>query len=308
MQYSIPSRISIIDTNADGVDDRLYVGDTGAQIFRVDLGSDIQATGGLNAACLATDPATCTPTIVGRLANLSDPSVDTEKRRFFEPPSVVQVRDAEFSDQTDYDYILIGSGYRPHPLDTTVNDRFYAVRDRFISELQDADGDHYSEVTDGYADGSGLAITNTGLINATSEVLDTSDATRQADGWYYDFTEAGFTGEKVLSAATAIAGGVIFTTFRPGNNALVDPCEGTIGNSTAYNFNILSANAFLDWDGSGDIDIQDRSISLGGGIPSEVVPVFTQEGVVGIVGIEGGASQLGVLSGLPRFRTYWYEE
>jgi type IV pilus assembly protein PilY1 len=308
MQFSIPSRISVNDSNADGVDDRLYVGDTGGQLWRVDLGSDIQSTGGLDSACLATDPATCTSTIVGRLANLSDISVDAEKRRFFEPPSVVQVRDAEFSDQTDYDYILIGSGYRAHPLNTSVNDRFYAVRDRYISPLLDDDGDHYSELTDGYADGSGVPIGNAGLINATTSVLDTSDATRQSDGWFFDFTEAGFTGEKVLSTANAIAGGVTFTTFRPGNNALVDPCEGTVGNSTAYNFNILNANAFLDWDGDGDIEIEDRSISLGGGIPSDVVPVFTQEGVVGIVGIEGGASQLGVLSGLPRFRTYWYEE
>jgi hypothetical protein len=51
----------------------------------------------------------------------------------------------------------------------------------------------------------------------------------------------------------------------------------------------------------------DRGLALGGGIPSDVVPVFTKEGVVGIVGIEGGATQLGSLAGLPRFRTYWYE-
>jgi len=308
MGYSIPSRISILDSNGDGIDDRLYVGDTGGQLWRVDLGTDIQATGGLDAACLAATPATCTSTIVGRLATLSSTSVAAQKRRFFEPPSIVQVRDSTYSDQSDYDYILIGSGFRSHPLNTTVADRFYAIRDRHLSGLTDSDGDHFSEITDGYADGSGGAITNAGLIDATDEVLDTSDATKQSDGWYYDFTTAGNTGEKVLSAANATAGGVTFTTFRPGASTVANPCEGTLGNATAYNFNILNGNAFLDWDGDGDIDTDDRNLALGGGIPSDVVPVFTKEGVIGIVGIEGGASQLGVLAGLPRFRTYWYEE
>ncbi len=308
MGYSIPSRISIIDSNGDGLDDRLYVGDTGGQIWRVDLGTDIKASGGLDAACLAGTPPTCTSTIVGRLATLSSTSVAAQKRRFFEPPSIVQVRDSAYSDQADYDYVLLGSGYRSHPLNTVIQDRFYAVRDRHISGLTDSDGDHYSEVTDGYADGSGGPIINGGLIDATTAVLDTSDATKQSDGWYYDFQSAGNAGEKVLSAPNATAGGVTFTTFRPGAASVSNPCEGTLGNATAYNFSILNGNAFLDWDADGDIDLADRAMALGGGIPSDVVPVFTKEGVIGIVGIEGGASQLGVLAGLPRFRTYWYEE
>jgi type IV pilus assembly protein PilY1 len=308
MGYSIPSRISILDSNGDGLDDRLYVGDTGGQIWRVDLGSDIKASGGLDASCLASTPATCTSTIVGRLASLSSTSVAAQKRRFFEPPSIVQVRDSTYSDQADYDYVLLGSGYRSRPLNTVIHDRFYAVRDRHISGLTDSDGDHYSEITDGYADGSGAAITNAGLIDATMSILDTSDATKQSDGWYYDFHSTGNTGEKVLSAPNATAGGVTFTTFRPGAATVTNPCEGTLGNATAYNFSILNGNAFLDWDTDGDIDLADRAMALGGGIPSDVVPVFTKEGVIGIVGIEGGASQLGVLAGLPRFRTYWYEE
>jgi len=308
MGYSIPSRISILDSNGDGLDDRLYVGDTGGQIWRVDLGSDIRASGGLDAACLADIPATCTSTVVGRLASLSSTSVAAQKRRFFEPPSVVQVRDSSYSDQADYDYVLLGSGYRSRPLNTVIQDRFYAIRDRHINGLTDSDGDHYSEVTDGYADGSGAAITNAGMIDATTAVLDTSDATKQSDGWYYDFHSTGNTGEKVLSAPNATAGGVTFTTFRPGAATVTNPCEGTLGNATAYNFSILNGNAFLDWDSDGDIDLADRAMALGGGIPSDVVPVFTKEGVIGIVGIEGGASQLGVLAGLPRFRTYWYEE
>jgi len=303
MHYSIPSRVTITDSDGDGVDDRLYVGDTGGQLWRVDLGSDIQSSGGLLA--IASCTGTCKQTVVGRLAAVSDVNDEAKFRRFFEPPAVVQVRDAVYSDQADYDYVMIGSGYRDHPLDTEVEDRFYAFRDRTITRMTPVSS---SYLASGYADGSSAPLDDGDLVDATDDPLDAEDNdVLEGDGWYYDFTSAGETGEKVMSAPTATAGGVTFTTFRPGAASVSNPCEGTLGSATAYNFNILSANAFLDWDGDGDIDRSDTSLELGGGIPSDVVPVFTEEGVVGIVGIEGGASQLGVLSGLPRFRTYWYE-
>ncbi len=309
MSFSIPSRIRTIDTDGDGDTDRLYVGDTGGQVWRVDLDPFI-------------DPASTSPeadTIVGKLADVSGATAVTE-RRFYEPPAVVQVRDETFSSTSEYDYVLIGTGYRAHPLNSDTQDRFYAFRDRVIQSFvedndadtvpdYDADGDNVAESADGYPVGGGTAFTGSTLVDVTSVPLDATDsATQNGDGWYYDFTSAGTAAEKVLSAPTVTAGAVVFTTFKPSTASVTDPCVGGVGDAAAYNFNILSANAALDWDGDGDIDLDDRKLGLGGGIPSDVVPVFTKEGVVGIVGIEGGASQLGVLSGLPRFRTYWYEE
>ena len=88
-----------------------------------------------------------------------------------------------------------------------------------------------------------------------------------------------------------------------------DLCSVNIGGGNAYNMNILTTKAAVDWDEDGTLEpTADRKKTLGGGIPSDVVPVFTKEGVVGVVGVEGGASQLGALTGLPRYRTYWYEE
>ncbi len=303
MSYSIPSRIRVVDSDGDSLIDRLYFGDTGGQIWRVDLAADIDTTG--------TSPTPESTTVVGRLASISDTTDDTKKRRFFEPPSVVQVRDTVYSDTAEYDYVLIGSGFRPSPLNTEVLDQFYAFRDTFIdaNSLPDADGDNIAEATDGYPSAGGIPITTTTMVDATTRALDATNASDLAgDGWYYDFTASGNTAEKVLSAPTTTAGIVTFTTFRPSAVSITDPCQGGVGNANAYNFNILSANGALDWDGDGDIDLADRALALGGGIPSDVVPVFTKEGVVGIVGIEGGASQLGKLAGLPRYRTYWYEE
>ena len=299
MVYSIPSRIRLVDSNGNGDTDRLYVGDSGGQIFRVDLDP-------------AIDPGSTSPeqdTVVGRLANVSAATPVSERRRFFEPPSVVQVRDEIYSDTAEYDYVLIGSGYRAHPLNFDTEDRFYAFRDYTINVLSDSDFDNVAESTDAYPKLSGLPFDNTDLTDVTNDELDGSDANqRAAAGWYFDFTSGGFAGEKVLSAATTVAGIVTFTTFRPDPDAVTDPCLASVGNANAYNFNILSAAAALDWDADGNIDLGDRKLGLGSGIPSGVVPIFTREGVVGIVGIEGGAAQLGVLSGLPRYRTYWYEE
>jgi hypothetical protein len=47
---------------------------------------------------------------------------------------------------------------------------------------------------------------------------------------------------------------------------------------------------------------------LTSGIPSGVVPVFTTEGVIGIVGVEGGSKQIGKLADLPTERSYWFEK
>lgn len=306
MHYPIPSRITVLDSDGDGVDDRLYVGDLGGQVWRVDLAADVKATGSGRAGS----------SVVGRLAAISSTgSGGINERRFFEPPSVVQVKDSEYSDAAggEYDYILIGTGWRQHPLDKKVHDRFYAFRDEVIGPMNDASpGDN---LADSYpADTSGNApISNADLIDITTRILNVDDTDiddiKASQGWYYDFTTAGNDGEKVLSAPITIAGTVFFTTYQPDAVTNAEACSAQIGGGNAYNFSVLRAAATIDWDLDGSIDpLEDRALRLGGGIPSDVVPVFTKEGVVGIVGIEGGAAQLGTLSGLPRFRTYWYEE
>lgn len=302
MHFSIPGRITIIDTDNDGIDDRLYFSDTGGQVWRVDLADDIKSSGQIAGS-----------TVVGRLAAIStDDGVtntnSADERRFFEPPSVVQVLDNTYSDTSEYDYVLIGSGNRSNPLGENVQDRFFGFRDRNISGMTDTTPQN--NIADSYPNSTGAATpyTTSTLIDITSSILDTSTATKESDGWYFDFTTAGTTSEKVLSAPSVIAGNVFFTTFEPDATISSDLCSTNIGGGNAYGFNVLTSQGALDWDGDGDIDTADRKLALGGGIPSDVVPIFTKEGVVGIVGIEGGAAQLGVLSELPRVRTYWYED
>ena len=142
----------------------------------------------------------------------------------------------------------------------------------------------------------------------TSTILDSSSSThKEAAGWFYDFTDAGTTAEKVLSQPVTTAGVVTFTTFAPEESSSSDACGASLGLGTAYNFDILSAGAALDWDGDGDIDINDRTFELSGGIPSSVVPIFTSEGVYGVVGVEGGSKTLGKIAEVNPSKSHWSE-
>jgi type IV pilus assembly protein PilY1 len=314
MQFAIPSAVTVLDSDGDGLDDRLYVGDTGGQVWRVDLGADIASN----------SPGS---TVVGRLASIADSAADDDYRRFYEPPSVVQVLDSEFADGigSEYDYVLLGTGYRAHPLFEDTKERFYAFRDTWINGMtkQTTNNEAADYPVDGASaggDGAPLSHSVTDqLINVSTQTLqdaeDNSIDVGASLGWYLDFDEINTVsgtvetpGEKVMSAAVTIGGTVFFTTYVPGENADGSACEGVeIGSGRAYNLDILSTKAAIDWDSTGS-ETTGRRTSLGGGIPSDVVPIFTEEGVIGIVGVEGGATQLGELSGLPRFRTYWYEE
>jgi type IV pilus assembly protein PilY1 len=305
MHYSIPSAVRSLDSDSDGVDDRLYVGDVGGQVWRVDL-APLEINSGYSAAGTSA---------VGKLAKISADSVPAKRRRFFEAPSVTQVRDSEFSNESNYDYVLMGTGYRPHPLNREVEDRFYAFRDfqTGANEMANLDitgnGDNIINSGEGYPQLSGNAFTDADLVNVTTTVLDGGDSThRTAAGWFYDFTQAGTVAEKVLSTAVTTGGVVTFTTFSPEAASSTDPCGASLGLGTAYNFDILSAGAALDFDGDGSITPADRTFELTSGIPSGVVPVFTTEGVIGIVGVEGGSKQLGKLADLPNERGYWFEE
>lgn len=291
MQYSIPADATVFDSDGNGIDDRIYITDTGGQVWRVDLGTTLGEGVAGN-------------TIVGRLAEISTAGTPADQRRFFEPASVVQVNDTAFGGK--YDYVLIGSGYRSHPLDESVQDRFYAFRDKQINRMTDGNNDN---LADGYPSGTtgNTPINETNMTDVTNQVLDSANTSHIAAlGWYLNLTADG---EKLLSAPIVVAGAVFFTSFQPEPTTTGDLCTVNVGQGNVYALDILNTKAVIDWNGDGTIDpITDRSSYVGGGIPSDVVPIFTKQGVVAIVGTEGGARSLGEIGSLPQYRTYWYDE
>ena len=344
MHYSIPSRIEFLDSDIDGLTDRLYVGDLGGQVWRVDLSEAVPMTGGTPAG----GPPGSKGTVVGLLAQISGNAAE-DRRRFFEPPSIVQVSDALYADEPEYDYVLMGTGNRPKPLEQTVSDRFYAFRDREIDSnaLGDNDSDHFAEENDGYPGNSSSPYShadNTSLINVTEKGLADQakldeNLIKDSNGWYIDFAEANASisgrsnskGEKTLSAPITAGGAVAFTTFDPeteqspagggagtgaGTGGVTsqqaqssDPCSAApnIGTARAYHLTILAADAPEISELGGGAGSDRFRGTIGSGIPSDVIPVFTEHGVVGIVQSDGVPTTLGSLSETTPERAYWSE-
>lgn len=328
MKYGIPSEVTAIDTNGDKSVDRLYVGDTSGQLWRIDLGDQIGATADGSSGYVFADIG-CT----GGTRTTTTPcsaTTNQNRRKFFYPPDVAQVKDTAFSSTINYDLVAIGSGDREDPLDLhtstliplvdqmekeAVHNRIYAFRD-------------YNYKT-GKPEGTfpPAALTDADLYDSTPNKLGTlTGATLQTEidtnvktskGWYFDLKEKiaitltnGLTttwvGEKVLAKTVIFDGVLFFTTFIPANDSTaLTTCQANEGLGRYYQVNYLTGTAAYDLNGDGTLD---RYGIAGGGIPSEVIIVIRDGGVTGLVGTSGGAKQVAPGGGDTRYKTYWYDE
>ena len=256
---SIPSSIGILDSDGDGLTDRLYTGDTGGNIWRVDMPS-------------ANPVDSQDPWTAFKLASLGGATNSTDLR-FFNEPSIVRtyisetietsVTDKDGETQTivshqekPYDAILIGSGDRSNPLGADTNDTFFMIKDENIKTKS-----FYSSA-DPVAP---TALLKSDLYNYTDNPFDQTMTTQAREtlsvavskksGWYIDLEGAG---EKSTADAIVINGVAFFTTFIPPN---LDPnivrCEQPNGTGLLYAVDLALGTAVYNWknnDGDGDGD------------------------------------------------------
>lgn len=257
MVDSIPSDLSAIDTNADGNIDRLYVGDTGGTVWRVDMpegNTDVRASSWF----------------VSELANLGrddiTPVTNSNDRRFFHRPDFVPSSDATGA----FDGVLIGSGDRTDPRGTSTSNFFYMLKDRNVT-TGSVSGSPYNheDLTGGNPNGLG-DITNT-CINDGACTADLSN------GWKLELEESG---EKILAPALTAFGTIFFTSFLPDGTSSEQGsiCEPTEGAGRLYAVNITDGSPVNNYDTT---DGNDSALSktdrfnplASGGIPAEVVPI-----------------------------------
>lgn len=275
MGYSLPSDVNVIDWNFDGYADYAFVGDMGGRIWRFDFDN-------------FTSTSVQGAVIGGVIADFGGNSI-VDNRRFFYPPDVALIKDE--SSRTFLN-IAVGSGWRSHPLDTEVQDRFFVFRDPAVQGApRDLDGRvAYSPITD--AD----------LFDATSEELTTSTLGEATNGWFINLTD---TGEKVLSASTTVNGQLLFSSYVPDSKDQ-NLCSVSVGGGRLYALDIFTAGAVLDGNGDG-ITIEDRFQPLKvPGIPPPV-SVMLLEGDEGKVSA-GLESVEGVDFGPGFHYTHWAEE
>ena len=225
---SIPNAVAVLDSNNDGVTDRIYATDTGGNVWRMDLPSK--------------DDKTWTAYKFASLGG--DLAAD---RRFFAEPVVAQttfnnVTEVSVVDPVSgskavtknyqnvpYDAIAIGSGNRPTPLSKSTEDMYYVLQDRNV-------------ITKSYG-GSGnpvapAAITLGNLYNVTAAPPKTEAeniAFGKKLGWYYDYPTAG---EKSLTASLIVDGKVYFTSFVPPSQSVSDTVCTVSGLGRLYVFDL----------------------------------------------------------------------
>ncbi len=287
MRYSFAARPTVVDTTGDGVDNRIYIADTGGQIWRVDLAANINPA--------FTGASRAGESVVARLADIATESGTSptpvtleSERRFFEKPEVAAVSDTIFTEagKSRYFLVTLGSGDRANPLATTTRDRFYAFRDFEIGTMTRGSGTN-AHIAQGYPRISGLPLDESAMIDATLGVLDgNSTAVDQSFGWYIDFTSDGHTGEKVFSSPLIVSGNVFFTTYEPTGGTSRDLCSASVGGGRLIGVNVTTAAGFVTDDVAG------RTISdTLSGLASAVIPFYSPEGIYGLVGVEGGVWQ-----------------
>jgi type IV pilus assembly protein PilY1 len=252
MIYSIPSDVQRVDTNGDGIIDRLYVGDMGGQIWRFDIG--------------AADTAAW----MGKIIFKSN-TASSEKRKIFYPPDVTLEKDSG-----DYEMLFFGTGDREHPKESTNINRLYAIKDKnpstalTESSLVDVTQDLLQDPNTPEAD-------KANILNAL--------ATK--DGWFIKLDQN--PGEKCLSSPVVYYGVVYYTSFAPNFGSVSDPCFVGEGTGSLYALKYKTGNAAFNLDGSldGAVSRSDRSTTIGTGIPSGVIITFIGGKAVAYVGVGG---------------------
>jgi len=289
MRYSVPSDLSVIDINFDGLVDQIYFGDMGGQVWRFDYNNDE-----------ASDDSIDVRMTGGPIGSFADDTPEGA-RRFYYPPDIALLS-VEGEQQLS---ISIGSGWRAHPLDDVVEDRFYHFRMRQVyGAPRTEDGKvRYPVITEGTSRMDELKDTD---VARTASKLDR--------GWFLPLRP----GEKVLSSSITLDSNVVFTSYVP--SAESGTCAAAVGSGSVYYLDAATGNPVQDLDGSNSentgtgealpLDSEDRRRALANaGIPPSATVMFPEA--------EGGGAKATAFVGkdkldevqIPtlKLRTYWQE-
>lgn len=274
---SIPSTVTIADTDGDTYTDRILVGDTGGNVWRADLAG--ATTSDWKLTLLAT---------VGRHA----PGFFERKydRRFFHRPDLVPSQDA----LGPFDAVLIGSGDRADPLDDgeKKKDSFYMIKDRNILPGTGVD----------------TAFAETDLGDVFDNCLQENPGSCTVDltnGWFLKMKEKG---EKVLSTPVTIDGQVFFTSYLPNAGLGATACSPPEGGGRLYTVGLQDARSVINYNTLDDnpaypgqpTTAADRYMALNSpGIPAEVVSVPPNKILKPDLSID-------TIDVTTRWKTFWY--
>lgn len=236
MTSSFPATPTVFDADGDTYIDTIIAADSGGKVWRIDIDQEENAK----------TTASKFVATVDKIANLSG-SDAADARRFFVTPDVMLDRSAGADASLT---IVLGSGRRPSPLNTQVDNRFYVLRSSpAFGSQKDDDGDY--EKRD--------VITESDLLDATEEdavstALSGQSATNSS---YSNFSKNGFyirlgtvktgdedsdprkdIGEKVITDPIIFNGYVVFSSYIPGE--IPAKCGDALGDNRFNAVNITN--------------------------------------------------------------------
>lgn len=271
MNYSMPASPEVIDVDVDGFADQIYAADTGGQVWRFDI-TPLHRVGDVR------------PFVSGGVMARLGSTADNEQRRFYHEPDVSLIE----QEGKRFVSVSIGSGWRAHPLNRDIEDRFYVLRSDAVYSKPEGYGKRDENT------GLWTPVTDDDLSNADDLSLDVSVA---GHGWYKPLDAVG---EKVLASSITVNNQVAFTTYRP--EASTELCSPAIGSGSVYLLDIVSGQAVADLDEDDDIDGNDDSYQLKHpGLPPPIVPIITEKNESGLAGPEEVDLDFGRMTQ----RTYW---
>ena len=269
-EYSMLSEMTALDTNFDGYVDRLYMGDTGGNLWRFNVSSNTASSWTMT-KIFSSNP--------GYTNGLPDST--TGRKIFYKPSAVVDIGGMV--------RLYFGTGDREHPLNRAVTDRIYEVIDKgqaspvTEAQLVDVTEDLLQTTTDPTLPAFQDLLANLAKAN------DPSNADYY--GWYIGLDQN--SGEKVLAGATVYNKVVYFSTYAPNTAVVTDPCQvGNLGTARIYVLDYQNGSAVMNFDTNNDSQYttyktnsyatpasaggnvllrSDRVERIGAGIPSGVV-------------------------------------
>ena len=269
MSYPFPSTVSVIDEDGNGYADKVYAGDLGGQMWRFASFTDLSG----NPLTFPNCNETINHASYGWTGQVFFKTDDNNSRKFFYPPSVTL--------EKGYDLVFMGTGDRENACcnnDTVAcsssePDILCAVKDTHSSGTiigeQNIAGTLYPkelvDVTDPTA-------TPPDLSDPTSNVDSGNGALYPDKGWYIRLADefGNAAGEKAIAEGTVFYKTFYMTTFTPNDDPCVPGGEGKL-----YALSYLTGGAALDFDNDNN---KDRSLVIGGGIPSKPVMVIRDSG------------------------------
>jgi type IV pilus assembly protein PilY1 len=274
MTFSFPGEVTALDMNNNGYVDRLYTSDVGGNIWRLNVGD--------------TNTSNWTATKIFQANPGSGGASDKGRKIFYKPSAVVEPGNLAI--------LYFGTGDREHPLNRSVVDRLYALKDKGQSTTMSE-----SDLVDVTLD----LLQTTTVASGTGSISDLLAKLNAIDkyGWYIKLDEN--SGEKVLAPPTVFNKVAYFTTYAPNTTVAPDPCQpGNLGTARLYAVDYLTGEAVLNYDMTNDSTIidnkrakstpgqvlvrSDRSVTLGSGIPSGVVLIINPNGgLKALIGVGG---------------------